>query len=70
MVGVAQQAEHWVVAPGVEGSNPFTHLSLDRLGDLCLFVVQITSAERKFFARREQQVEPRAASSVGRAADS
>ena len=28
MVGVAQQAEHWVVAPGVEGSNPFTHLIL------------------------------------------
>jgi hypothetical protein len=25
MVGVAQLAEHWVVAPGVEGSNPFTH---------------------------------------------
>jgi hypothetical protein len=31
MVGVAQLAEHWVVAPGVEGSNPFTHLILTRL---------------------------------------
>jgi hypothetical protein len=25
LVGVAQLAEHWVVAPAVEGSNPFTH---------------------------------------------
>ena len=25
MVGVAQLAEHRVVAPAVEGSNPFTH---------------------------------------------
>ncbi len=25
MVGVAQSAEHRVVAPAVEGSNPFTH---------------------------------------------
>ena len=31
MVGVAQLAEHWVVAPGVEGSNPFTHPSSLRL---------------------------------------
>ena len=25
MVGVAQLVEHWVVAPVVEGSSPFTH---------------------------------------------
>jgi hypothetical protein len=25
MVSVAQRLEHWTVAPGVEGSNPFTH---------------------------------------------
>jgi hypothetical protein len=25
MVGVAQQVEHWVVAPAVAGSNPVTH---------------------------------------------
>jgi hypothetical protein len=25
MVGVAQLAEHWIVAPVVEGSIPFTH---------------------------------------------
>ena len=25
MVGVAQLAERWVVAPEVEGSSPFTH---------------------------------------------
>ncbi len=25
MVGVAQLVEHWIVAPVVEGSNPFTH---------------------------------------------
>jgi hypothetical protein len=24
-VSVAQRLEHWTVAPGVEGSNPFTH---------------------------------------------
>ena len=27
MVSVAQRLEHWTVAPGVEGSNPFTHPS-------------------------------------------
>ena len=25
LVGVAQSVEHWVVAPVVEGSSPFTH---------------------------------------------
>ena len=25
MVGVAQLAEHWVVAPVAEGSSPFIH---------------------------------------------
>ena len=25
VVGVAQLVEHWVVAPVVEGSSPFTH---------------------------------------------
>ena len=25
MVGVAQLVEHWIVAPDVEGSSPFTH---------------------------------------------
>ena len=25
MVGVAQQVEHWVVAPAVAGSSPVTH---------------------------------------------
>jgi hypothetical protein len=25
MVGVAQSVEHWIVAPVVEGSIPFTH---------------------------------------------
>ena len=25
VVGVAQLAEHWVVAPDVVGSNPITH---------------------------------------------
>ena len=25
LVGVAQLVEHWIVAPVVEGSSPFTH---------------------------------------------
>jgi hypothetical protein len=30
VVSVAQRLEHWTVAPGVEGSNPFTHPSFSK----------------------------------------
>ena len=30
-VSVAQLAEHWTVAPGVEGSSPFTHPSIPKV---------------------------------------
>jgi hypothetical protein len=30
-VSVAQRLEHWTVAPGVEGSNPFTHPSFEKI---------------------------------------
>jgi hypothetical protein len=35
-VSVAQRLEHWTVAPGVEGSNPFTHPSFENGEDLHL----------------------------------
>jgi hypothetical protein len=58
MVGVAQLAEHRVVAPRVEGSNPFTHLNTENLMQVRLF--EEGSYVEKLWA----------ASSVGRAADS
>jgi hypothetical protein len=33
VVSVAQRLEHWTVAPGVEGSNPFTHPNRSGLPD-------------------------------------
>ena len=50
MVGVAQWLEHWTVAPGVEGSNPFTHPRLcgkvRRRGPLAQLVEQLTLNQR------------------------
>ena len=66
MVSVAQRLEHWTVAPGVEGSNPFTHPSFmsarieDRESRIAIFHSPSSILD---FGER-------AASSVGRAADS
>ena len=46
MVGVAQSVEHWIVAPVVEGSIPFTHPILPILARLCSASMFVTLASQ------------------------
>ena len=41
MVGVAQSAEHRVVAPAVEGSSPFTH-PIHTISDFGMQIADLT----------------------------